>query len=164
MTFDELYRTYFGDVYRFALWLSRDPADADDLAAETFVRAWAQRQRLRTETLRAYLLAITRRLHVDRRRRDRRRSEMPDEIRDPAPAPDRQVASRLDLAAVHNAMKKLPEGDREALALRTEQGLSHAEIARVLGISEGAARLKVHRARRRLLDVFLPERGGHSWK
>jgi len=164
VTFEELYQTYFADVHRFALWLCREPVDADDLAAETFVRAWGQRRRLRTETLKGYLFAITRRLHVDRLRLARRRGELPDEIRDPAPAPDRQAASRLDLAAVRGAIERLPELDRAALVLRSEQDLSHAEVARVLEISEGAARLRVHRARRRLLDLYLSERGGHSWK
>jgi RNA polymerase sigma-70 factor (ECF subfamily) len=163
MTFEQLYQTHFADVHRFALWLCRNPADADDLAAETFVRAWGQRRRLRTETLRGYLFAITRRLHVDRLRADRRRGELPDEVRDPAPAPDRRTAARLDLAAVRSAIEKLPELDRAALVLRAEHGLSHAEIARVLEISESAARVKVHRARRRLLDLYLPEHGDHSW-
>jgi len=163
MTFEELYQTYFADVHRFALWLCRNPADADDLAAETFVRAWGQRRRLRTETLKGYLFAITRRLQVDRLRRSRRRGELPDEVLDPAPAPDRQIASRLELAATRSAIERLPELDRAALVLRAEQDLSYAEIGRVLEISEGAARLKVHRARRRLLDLHLPARGGHSW-
>jgi len=164
MTFDELYRTYFGDVHRFALWLSRDPADADDLTAETFARAWARRERLRTETLKGYLLAIARRLHLERQRRLRRRGEMPDDLRDPAPGPDRRVAARLELATVRDALRQLPEADCAALVLRAEQGLSHAEIARVLDVSEGAARLKVHRARRRLLRILQTASGGNPWK
>lgn len=162
MTFDELYQTHFADVHRFAFWLCRDPADADDLAAETFVRAWAQHRRLRTETLKGYLFAVARRLYVDRLQRDRRRGGMPTEIPDPAPSPERRAASRLDLAAVRSAMAALPELDRAALVLRAEEGLPYAEIARVLDLSEGAARLRVHRARRRLLDLHLPEPGVSS--
>jgi len=161
MTFDELYRTHFADVHRFAFWLCHDAAEADDLASETFVRAWAQRRRLRTETLKGYLFAVARRLHLDRLRRDRRRGGMPAEISDPAPSPERRAASRLDLAAVRDAMATLPELDRAALVLRVEQDLPYAEIARVLDLSEGAARVRVHRARRRLLDLYLPERGDH---
>jgi RNA polymerase sigma-70 factor (ECF subfamily) len=44
MTFEQLYETYFEDVYRFAFWLSGNQSDAEDLASETFVRAWAQRK------------------------------------------------------------------------------------------------------------------------
>lgn len=162
MTFDELYRTYFGDVHRFALWLSRDAVEADDLAAETFVRAWARREQWRTETLKGYLLAIARRLHLDRQRQLRRRGEMPPEVNDPTPAPDRRAAARLELAAVRDALNRLPETDRSALALRAQEGLSYAEIARILEVSEGAARLKVHRARRRLLARLHSAPGGTS--
>ena len=58
MTFEQLYNTYFPDVYRFAVWLTHDPTEAEDVASETFVRAWAKRDRLRTETLKGYLFAI----------------------------------------------------------------------------------------------------------
>ncbi len=47
MTFEQLYNTYYSDVYRFAVWLTRDRSQADDVASETFVRAWARRDRLR---------------------------------------------------------------------------------------------------------------------
>jgi RNA polymerase sigma-70 factor (ECF subfamily) len=57
-------------------------------------------------------------------------------------------------------LARLPEPERAALVLRAEQTLSYAEIARVLEISEGAARVKVHRARRKLLQAHLTEEGG----
>jgi RNA polymerase sigma-70 factor (ECF subfamily) len=66
----------------------------------------------------------------------------------------------MDLERVRCVMARLPEPDRIALILRAEQSLPYAEIARVLEISEGAARVKVHRARRRLLDVYLTHQGG----
>ena len=50
MTFEQLYTTYFPDVYRFAVWLTHDTTQAEDVASETFIRAWAKRDRLRTET------------------------------------------------------------------------------------------------------------------
>ena len=50
MTFEQLYAAYFSDVFRFAMWLTRDRSEAEDVASETFVRAWARRDRLRTET------------------------------------------------------------------------------------------------------------------
>jgi RNA polymerase sigma-70 factor (ECF subfamily) len=159
MTFEQLYRTYFDDVYRFALWLSHSDSEADDLASETFVRAWGQRHRLRTETLKAYLLAITRNTFLGQRRKAVDRRELSDDWPDAAPGPGRRAAARVDLDRVRRGIARLPEGDRTALVLRAEQSLPYAEIARVLEISEGAARLRVHRARRRLLDVYL-NRGG----
>jgi RNA polymerase sigma-70 factor (ECF subfamily) len=151
---------YFKDVYRFALWLSRNRGEAEDVASETFVRAWTQRHRLRTETLKAYLLAIARNVFLNGRRGIKHREELSEELADGAPDPQRLATARMDLERVRQAMARLPEADGVALVLRTEQSLPYAEIARVLGISEGAARAKVHRARRRLLDLCLTHQGG----
>jgi RNA polymerase sigma-70 factor (ECF subfamily) len=160
MTFKQLYETYFEDIYRFALWLCRDESEAEDLTSETFVRAWTQRHRLRTETLKAYLLAIARSVFLRNRRRAKGREQLTEELPDGAPDPCRQATARMDLDRVNRVMARLPEPDRIALVLRAEHSLPYVEIARVLGISEGAARVQVHRARRRLLDSCLTHQGG----
>jgi RNA polymerase sigma-70 factor (ECF subfamily) len=160
MTFDQLYQAYYKDVYRFALWLSRNQSEAEDLTSETFVRAWARRQQLRTETLKAYLLAIARSVFLELRRKAKAREELSEEWPDGAPDPHRRATSRMDLDRVRRMMERLPESDRVALALRAGQLLPYAELARVLEISEGAARVKVHRARRRLVDLYLTYEGG----
>ena len=160
MTFEQLYRTYFKDVHRFAFWLSGNRSEADDLAPETFVRAWSRRNRLQTETLKAYLMVITRNAFLDLRRRTRQREELSEEWPDATPDPHRHAAARITLDRIRRELARLPESERLALALRTEESLSYLEIARVLGISQGAARVKVHRARRRLLDLHLKNPGG----
>jgi len=71
----------------------------------------------------------------------------------------RQAGTRKDLDRVTAAMARLPEPDRMALILRTEHNLAYAEIARVLELSEGAVRVKVHRARRRLLEDLRTAKG-----
>ena len=60
MDFQELYDSYASDVYRFAFWLAGDKAEAEDVTSETFVRAWARREAIRTETLKAYLFKVAR--------------------------------------------------------------------------------------------------------
>ena len=120
MTFEQLYETYFKDVYRFAFWLSRNQSEAEDLASETFVRAWAQRHRLRTETLKAYLLAIARSAFLDLRRKVKDCTELPRELPDRAPDPHRQATARMELDHVRRVMALLPELDRVALVLRAE--------------------------------------------
>ena len=57
MDFQDLYDSYAPDVYRFSLWLSGNRTDAEDVTSETFVRAWARRETIRTRTLKAYLLS-----------------------------------------------------------------------------------------------------------
>ena len=66
----------------------------------------------------------------------------------------------MDLDRVTRALAQMPSPDRLALVLRTEHSLPYEEIARVLEISVGAARVKVHRARRRLLAQSITHNGG----
>ena len=160
MTFEQLYQTYFDDVFRFAVWLTHDRSEAEDTASETFVRAWAGRDRLRTETLKAYLLAIARNLVLDRRRKTANHEKLTGELPDLAPDPQRRAAARAELDRVTRVLAELPEVERTALVLRTEHGLPYSEIARVLETSEGAARVRVHRARRRLLEDAMTTQGG----
>ena len=160
LTFEQMYRSHFPDVFRFAVWLTRDRSEAEDVASETFVRAWARRDRLRTDTLKAYLLAIARNVFLSDRKRPGSHEELPTDLQDGSPDPQRRAASRMELDRVRSALARLPETDRAALVLRSENSLSYAEIARVLEISEGAARVKVHRARRRLLADAITDHGG----
>jgi len=149
MTFEELYRRYFPDVHRFALYLTGDPVEAEDIASETFVRAWAADAPLRAQSLEAYLSTIVRNLH--RRRYRRRRLEaLPLELPDVPPGPERQLAGRGELAATLAQLQVLPEVDRAALLMRAFHELSYDEIALALGVSVAAAKVKVHRARNTL--------------
>jgi len=160
MTFEQLYTTYFSDVYRFATWLTHDTTQAEDVASETFIRAWAKRDRLRTETLKGYLFAIARNVFIKHRHRSNKDEQLPEELADGSPDPHRAAAARMDLDRVTRALSQMPSPDRMALVLRTEHSLPYEEIARVLEISVGAARVKVHRARRRLLAEAMNHYGG----
>jgi RNA polymerase sigma-70 factor (ECF subfamily) len=160
MTFEQLYTTYFPDVYRFAVWLTHDTTRAEDVASETFVRAWAKRDRLRTETLKGYLLAIARNIFIKHQNRSNKDEHLTEELTDGSPDPHRTVAARMDLDRVMRAMSQMPSSDLLALVLRTEHSLPYEEIARVLEISVGAARVRVHRARRRLLVQTTNHNGG----
>ena len=155
MTFQQLYETHFDDVFRFALWLSRDQNEAEDLASDTFVKAWSRLDDLRTETLKAYLLTITRNSFLNQRARRKDRTDLMEELADTMPGPSRLALGKMDFDRVMNLIGRLSESDRMALVLRAELSLPYAEIARVLEISDGAARVKVHRARRRLLGLYL---------
>jgi RNA polymerase sigma-70 factor (ECF subfamily) len=147
VTFDELYRTHFRDVHRFALFLAGDVAEADDIAAETFVRAWAADAPLKARSLRAYLFSIARNLH----RRGRRRASLEADPPDEPPGLERELAGRSELAAMLARLQLLPEVDRAALLMRAFHDLPYEEIAAALGISVAAAKVKVHRARNILI-------------
>lgn len=153
----ELYARYSGDVYRFALYLSGNRAEAEDITSETFVRVWTSREAIRVATVKAFLLTIARNLYLHGLRR-RRREVLLDEtveasLRDPALGPEAAAAGGAELRAVLAALQSLPEVDRAALLMRAIDGMSYDEIARSLGISVPAARVKVHRARVALTEL-----------
>jgi RNA polymerase sigma-70 factor (ECF subfamily) len=156
-SFQELYETYVKDVYRFALWLSEDRFEAEDITSEVFIRAWARNSKIRTETLKAYLLTIARNVYLEGLRKDRRKVFLKDQHPDPSPEPDRVVESQMELSKVRQVLKALPEIDRTAFILRVQQELPYAEIARVLQLSLSATKVKIHRARKRMLAVRMDE-------
>jgi RNA polymerase sigma factor (sigma-70 family) len=108
MDFDTLYERYARDVYRFALYLSGRPHEADDITAETFVRAWTSGQPIRVGTVKAYLFMIARNLYRAGLRERGRTAALDETVRDPRPGPEASAASRLTLEAVLARMQALP--------------------------------------------------------
>lgn len=151
--FGSIYTRYASDVFRFALYLSGNRSDAEDITSETFVRAWAAQDSIVAETVKGYLFTIARNLFLQGLRRAARQSELPGEMPDAAPSAYQQVEQKAEVKAVLAAMQKLPQIDRAALIMRTLDELPYQEIARVLGISETAAKVKVHRARASLMNL-----------
>jgi RNA polymerase sigma-70 factor, ECF subfamily len=145
--FHALYERHSRDVYRFALFLSGDPAQADDLTSETFVRAWNARGSIREATVRAYLLTITRNLWRDVQRSRRRLVPLEAAPEQPIPPRGEQLA---DLGWTARQLERLASGDREALLLYARDGLTYEEVSQRLGISVGAVKSRVFRARQAL--------------
>lgn len=148
-----LYAGHAPDVFRFALHLSGDRDEAADLTAETFVRAWASSERIRMSTVRSYLFTITRNLYLNSLRQRRRHVELDDALRDPRPGPAVEAERSAQLAFAREALMSLPEVDRAALVLRAVEEMPYHEIAETLGISLASVKVKIHRARRALLDL-----------
>src|SRR5262245_45132738 len=149
-SFEALWRRHADDVRRFAFALAGDAALADDLTAETFLRCWTARDRSGQDevtSVKGYLFAIARNLFLKGRERARRNEPIAAEPPDERPSPERRAAARAELENVRIGWHLLPEADRAALAMRSFDGLAYEEIARVLSITPGAARVKVHRAR-----------------
>ncbi len=157
VTFQGLYESYAGDVYRFAFWLAGDSFDAEDITSETFIRAWVNHSAIRTETLKAYLFTIARNIYLEQHRKRKRHVALEDIHPDPAPGPERLTEVQVELQRAQQFLQTLPETDRAAFVLRVQHELPYAEIARVLGLSLAAAKVKVHRARVKLLKDRLGE-------
>lgn len=152
-SFHELYESYAHDVYRFALYLSADPALAEDVTSETFIRVWTSPEPVRFATVKAYLLTIARNLCLMDRRRSSRLEGLHDSIPDSSPSITRKTEVHDELDRVLRALQEFPEADRAALLLRAQEGLSYEEIAAVLSLPVTTVKVKVHRARLKLAQI-----------
>jgi len=151
--FTTLYRQHAADVFRFALHLSRDRHEAEDITSETFVRAWTSPEPIRLATVRGYLFTIARNLYLQRLRKRRSHVSLEDDLRDPGQDPLARVEQTSQVRAVLDGVQRLPEIDRSALLMRALNGMAYAEIARALGITLAAVKVKIHRARIALLAL-----------
>lgn len=133
-------------VYRLAVSIVRDPALAEDVAQETFIRAWRHRDTYRgAAPIRHWLLRIAHNVAVSTLRGLR------EEARDPRTLPDRHadgvesaVANRL---AVKAALSRLDPLSRSIVVLREMEGLSYAEIGEILGVALPTVKTRLFRAR-----------------
>jgi RNA polymerase sigma-70 factor (ECF subfamily) len=154
--FAELYRRHLPRVYRYLLARTGDIHQAQDLAAQTFLAALEHIAAYRGQgEFAAWLLTIARNKAHDHFRRGRRPTLPLDaaaEMAAPGPAPEQLVAGRLEVEQVAHALRTLAPDRSEALALRLFSGLSIAEVGRVMGKSEAAAKMLVHRAMRDLRE------------
>jgi RNA polymerase sigma-70 factor (ECF subfamily) len=164
--FEALYRQHASAVFRFAWGLCGNRGEAEDLVSETFVRLLTKAPRIETRTALAYLLAVARNTYLTGQRRRQREVSLSTKTTAELLAPESDPASRLDdqarLETVMQALHELPEGERAALLLRVDHDLSYEEIAAALGISVGAAKVRVHRARLRLARAIEEEPGSVS--
>ena len=150
--FDALYKQYAADVFRFAIYLSGDRQDAEDITSETFVRAWTAPGPIVTATVKGYLLTIARNLFLHGMRKRSRNVPLNEGIRDSHPPPDAEAQSKAEYRAVMAALQRLPEIDRSALLMSAYEGMSYDEIARALSISLSAVKMKIHRSRLKLSE------------
>ena len=153
--FEALYRKYVAQVYSFALYELRDPHAAEDVTAQVFLRALAGLPRFREQTdgpgssFRVWLFQIARNALSNEKRRVRRHPTSPIELALEFPATDDVMATatrRVEMERVWKQIEQLPADRRRALVLRFVNEMSTREISEVLGKSEGATRVLIHRS------------------
>jgi RNA polymerase sigma-70 factor (ECF subfamily) len=152
--FDQIVATFHQDMYRYAAWLCRDKAVAEDVVQEAMLRAWKSLDALRDDTAaKPWLLTIVRRENA--RHFARKRLETVDI--------DNLTASQTALLAeqpdddardMRAAIYALDDDYREPLVLQVLMGYSTSEIAAQMGIQQGAVLTRLHRARAKLRDTM----------
>jgi RNA polymerase sigma-70 factor (ECF subfamily) len=142
--FEALYRDHARAVLAYALRRT-SRADAQDVAADTFLVAWRRIDDVPRDAL-PWLLGTARKLLANERRATHRRAALSERIAREAAA----IAVAVDAPPILEALARLDEADREVLCLRAWDGLDAVAAGRVLGCTPLAYRLRLHRARRRL--------------
>ena len=161
--FEALYRKYLAQVYSFAFYELRDHHEAEDATERTFLAALAGLRRFEerarpadgdgASTFRVWLFQIARNAILERRRLLRRHPETDldtaEAMADPLDV-EAIAVQRDETSAAMGAIARLPSDRRRALVLRFVHEMSTREIAGILGRSEGAVRVLIHRALRML--------------
>lgn len=147
-------------VRAFARTLARDVARADDLAQETLLKAWANREKFEPgSNLRAWLFTILRNSFYSSYRKSRR------EVADPEGEYQAKMATKpsqddaMAMRDFEHALSQLPDEQREALVLIAVAGLSYEEACEVVNAPVGTVKSRVNRARARLAELLGVETG-----
>lgn len=181
-TFNDLVRRFHGSLYRLALRLVRNEHDAQEIVQESFLAAYEGCAKFQGRSkVRTWLLSITYHKAVDRLKRRTRdawsltgnleesplwdRVEKVGEFTDWSQDPEQYFQRTQLLETLEGALREVPAESKAVFELRDVQGMSSKEVAETLGISEGAARVRLHRVRQfllgRLQGLFGPEPGKH---
>ena len=151
--FEEIYRAYFADVYRYILALSRDAQTAEEVTQETFVRALTAIDGFRGECqIRVWLCQIARNQYLSLCRERRKFAEEPGETGDRGI--EEGFADRETARHLHVLLHSLPEPYKEVFSLRTFGELPFAQIGELFGKTESWARVTYFRARQKLKEAL----------
>ncbi len=155
--FDRLVGVFHQDMYRYAAWLCRDGAIAEDVVQEAMLRAWKSLDALRDDAAaKQWLLTIVRRENA--RHFERRRLETVD-IDNLSASQAALLAESPDeeLNDLRTAIYELDDDYREPLVLQVLMGYSTREIAETMGLKQGAVLTRLHRARQKLMNRMAEE-------
>ena len=157
--FEQLVAAYRNQVFRLALRMCGNEADADEVAQEAFLSAWKGLPNFRGESrFSTWLYQLTTHAAINLMRREKRQAAVEDidEITaaDDGPSPQQQVERTETQREIRSALMQLPEEYRQVLLLRFMQELSYEEIGRALKLPVGTVKSRLNRAKAQLKDIL----------
>lgn len=150
------------ELYRLALRITLDSAEAEDVVQETMIKVWNRRNDWqKIESIEAFCLTICRNLALDKTRKKANQATSIEEIeardtadRSNAANPEEQAVLRDRIGIVRRLIDSLPEKQRTAMQLRDFEGKSYKEIAAIMGISEELVKVSIFRARQAVKSKY----------
>ncbi len=157
----ELFEQHRGAIYAYLVRLSRDSQMAEELTQDTFLKVYQARAKLSgVQNRRAWIFRIATNTCLTALKRQRRFRWLPWEAAESLPHPTRDDPEQVGQRdAVERALAGMSEDYRAALLLFSYHGFRVAEVAEVLGISEGAVKTRVYRAKEMFLRAYRREDG-----
>lgn len=155
--FATLFDQYFQSVYNFALSLCRDPAMAEDLTQEAFIRAHANLDRFGPPwNFRTWVFRLTRNYFIDLTRKEREIEPLEEghQVKSADPSPEKETMLREVADRVQSTLDRLRVHHREILVLRELNGFSYAEIGEIMDISGSNVKVMLHRARADFQETY----------
>lgn len=149
------------ELYRLALRITLNPADAEDVVQETMIKVWNRRERWdEIESMEAFCLTICRNISLDKMRKMENLSQSLEEGQDApdlsyASNPEEQAMQQDRIALVRKLIDRLPEKQRSIMLLRETEGKSYKEIAAVMEISEEQVKVNLFRARQTIKQRYI---------
>jgi len=150
------------ELYRLALRITLNPAEAEDVVQETMMKVWNRRaQWEQIESIEAFCLTICRNLALDKTRKMGNQDQSLDTGEHDAPDhsyaanPEEQAIQQDRVALVRKLINSLPEKQRSVMQLRDFEGKSYKEIAAVMNISEEQVKVNIFRARQAVKQKYI---------
>ena len=148
------------ELFRLALRITLNAADAEDVVQDTMLKVWKRRNDWeQIESIEAFCLTICRNLALDRLRHKDYQSQTLDMAADPVDAshtanPEQMAVQRDRVQLVRQLINRLPERQRSCMQLRDIEGKSYRDIAIILGITEQQVKVTIFRARQAVKTAF----------
>lgn len=154
-------------LYRLALRITLDSAEAEDIVQETLIKVWNNRQSWQDiDNMEAYCFTICRNLALDSIKKNSNNNESLDDTSadhpDNANTPSEQAIEDDQMRIVRNIVDNLPEKQKSCIQLRDFEGKSYKEIARILGMTEEQVKINIFRGRQTIKQRFLLLDNYHS--